>query len=550
MPPEAPNPNREFASVLVDELARHGVADAVVAPGSRSTPIALALAADARIRVQVRIDERSASFLALGLARGSGRPVPVLCTSGTAAAHFHAAALEADQSCVPLLLLTADRPPELRGAGANQTIDQLGIYGSAVRWWCDLGVPEDRPESMPYWRSVVSRAVAMSLGRLGAAAGPVHLNLPMREPLVITDDRPGYSYPLDGRADGAPWTAVPVVAPPSGSVIDAERGVVVAGDGLSMAHADAVVAFAEARGWPLIAEPHSNARHGRCALRAADVVLRDASFVDSHRPDLVVVVGRIGVSRMLGSWVASMPHLVVDPHGRWVDPSRTAATIAKTLPQCDGPPTDPSWLDAWVTASTAAAAAIDAEVDADPSALSEPQVARDVAATVPDGGALVVASSMPIRDLDLTMQPRTGLRVIANRGVSGIDGFVSTAVGVALTHDGPVVALAGDLSFVHDINGLIGSQDVDLTIVVLNNNGGGIFSLLPQAISVPEKTFETLFGTPHNLDLGAVCAAYGVHHELVKTRADLTITPAGRLRVLEVVTDRESNKSLHQSLAR
>jgi 2-succinyl-5-enolpyruvyl-6-hydroxy-3-cyclohexene-1-carboxylate synthase len=553
MLPEPVNAGHAFAIVLVDELARHGVRDAVLAPGSRSTPIALALAGDERVRLHVRIDERSAAFLALGLAKGSGRVVPVLCTSGTAAAHFLAAALEADQSQVPLLLLTADRPPELRGTGANQTVDQVGLYGGAVRWAADIGVPESRPDAVAYWRSVVSRAALTARN-----GGPVHLNLPLREPLTPTDDGVGFAYPLDGRPDGEPWITDGSVGGGELSIdirdviADARRGVVVAGDGLDHADVNGVLDFAAARGWPVIAEPHSNARRGPCALRCTDAVISNDAFA----PDLVVVAGRIGLSRALLGFVGRNRSVAVDGRGRrWPDPTRTAAYVAHVPPAAlrdvGGKPADAEWLDAWRDASAAAGDAIDAVLDESPT-LTEPLVAREVVAAVPDDTALVVASSMPIRDLDLTMRPRDGIHVFANRGVSGIDGFVSTAVGIALVHKEKTVALAGDLSLLHDINGLLlrDGYPIDLTVVVVNNDGGGIFSLLPQA-DTHNDSFERLFGTPHGVDLAAVVTAYGATHRLVHDVAELRAAVGADgegIRVVEVRTDRAANADLHRRL--
>ena len=553
----ARNAGHAFALVLVDELVRHGVTDAVLAPGSRSTPVALALAGDARIRLHVRIDERSASYVALGLARASDRPVPVLCTSGTATAHFHGAAMEADQSRVPLLLLTADRPPELRGVGANQTVDQVGLYGSAVRWFVDVGVPEARAESVRYWRSLVSRAVATATGGSGGPAGPVHLNIPLREPLTPVDDGVGFPWSLDGRAGGAPWTAVARADEELPDqlrerIATSERGVLVAGDGLTTADVESVVRFAAESGWPLIAEPHSNARRGG-ALRAVDALLSHKGFVAGHRPDLVVVAGRAGLTRPMLGWLADQDHVVLDRDGTWADPTRSATAVHRAAPAAlAGSPAKGAagWADDWQRAATAAGQAIDDILDG-AQMLTEPRVARDVARLAPADGALVVASSMPIRDLDLTMHPRDDLHVVANRGVSGIDGFVSTAVGVALVHDRPTVALAGDLSLLHDVNGLLADPRPDLTLVVVNNDGGGIFSLLPQATGDDDATFERLFGTPHGVHLAQLSTAYGVGHRHVRTADDLATelgTRASGIRILEVRTDRTENAELHRRL--
>ena len=554
----APNASTAFATVLVDELVRHGVTDAVVAPGSRSTPLALAFSADDRVRVHVRIDERSAAFLAVGLIRGSDRPVPVVCTSGTATAHFHAAVLEADQSRLPLLVLTADRPPELRGVGANQTIDQVSLYGSSVRWSCDAGVPEARAESVRYWRSLVSRAVGTARGHSGGPAGPVHLNLPFREPLAPVDDGIGFPFALDGRADTMAWTSsgragTHVPADLARAVESASRGVLIAGDGLTAADVTALVEFAERSGWPVIAEPHSNARRPGIAVVGTDALLRDEDFRRRHTPDLVVVAGRVGLSRAVLGWLAEQPHVVVDRDGSWSDPNRSAAAVHRCDVSAFAELTGRAgteWLPGWRGAGELVAEAMDRILDASDE-LTEPRVARDLAAALPDGAALVTASSMPIRDLDLTMRPRNGLTVVANRGVSGIDGFVSTAQGFASASGAVTWALTGDLSLLHDVNGLAVDRPADVTYVVLNNNGGGIFSLLPQAGVVEPQTFERLFGTPHHVDLAAIAAAYGVNHTSAATASDLAHEMSKRpkgLSIVEVTTDRAANATLHNRL--
>ncbi len=559
---QAADAGQAFALVVIDELARHGVTDAVIAPGSRSTPLALAFAADDRIRLHVLIDERSAAFTAVGLARVTGGVVPALCASGTAAAHFHAAVLECDASRVPLMVLTADRPPELRGTGANQTLDQIKMYGAAVRHFAEIGVPESLPGAVGYWRSAVSAAVAAASGVLGPA-GPVHLNLALREPLVPTPDAPGFPYPLDGRAAGRPWTTADAMDRRLPDAIReritaARSGVVLAGDLPDPASGASVAAFAARLGWPLIAEPHSNARSGTAALVGADALLRDDQFVADHVPDLVVVCGRLGLSRAVLGWLGSTAAdvVVIDVYGAWWDPTRSAATVVAadvaSLADVDGTPSE-EWRADWLQAGNAVASAVDVELDA-VDQVTEPRLARDLAAALPHGALLTVASSMPIRDLDLTMRPREGLRIIANRGVSGIDGFVSTAVGAALGHaldqDGPAWALAGDLSLLHDVNGLLADPPPDLTFVVVNNDGGGIFSLLPQA-SAELPAFERVFGTPHGADLAKVVTGYGGSHQVITGVAELqaaVATPPKGLRVLEVRTDRAANAELHRQL--
>jgi 2-succinyl-5-enolpyruvyl-6-hydroxy-3-cyclohexene-1-carboxylate synthase len=574
------NPGGDFAVVLVDELVRHGVRHAVIAPGSRSTQVALALLRDGRITVHVRVDERSAAYLALGIAKaseGSDAIVPVLCTSGTATAHFHAAVMEADLSRVPLLVLTADRPPELHGIGSNQTVEQVGMYGGAVRWSFDVGVPENRPDSERYWRSVVSQAAAHLLGTTSGMPGPVHLNLALREPLTPpgarsrpaagdgngrSDEHDRYRADYLQKAGGARWKAS---APPRHGIprelarrlSRVRRGVVVAGDCFDIWGSSAA-RFAERVGWPLIAEPHSQERVGPLALRATDALLRDDAFTAAHRPDLVVVIGRVGLSRRLLDWLATVPHVVISADGGWWDVTRTAEAVfrceGRSLDDAEIVPADPQWAAAWLDASTRTAAAIDDLLDSSPT-LTEPRVARDVADLVPDSGALVVGSSMPIRDLDLVMRPRTrNVRIFANRGASGIDGFVSTAQGVAIGHpfDGPTVALCGDLSLLHDVNGLMPGPDArpDITYVVVNNNGGGIFSVLPQAEATDPAAFERLFGTPHGMSLERVAAAYDIDHTLARTAENLAaaLSSFGGVRMVEVRTDRADNAALHARL--
>ncbi|HWB72778.1 MAG TPA: 2-succinyl-5-enolpyruvyl-6-hydroxy-3-cyclohexene-1-carboxylic-acid synthase [Egibacteraceae bacterium] len=564
----APNTGQALATVLVDELARCGLTDACLAPGSRSAPLALAFESHPGVRVHVRIDERSAAFLALGLARGSRRPVAVVSTSGTAAVNLHPAVVEADAARVGLLALTADRPPELRGTGANQTIDQLGLYGSAVRWFADVGVAEARAGAASYWRSLSARAWAQARGAAGPA-GPVHLNLAFREPLVGADGA-GFDQPLEGRPDGAPWTAcLPGPRPPSDAdlawltqrVQASPRGLLVAGD--LDTDPEPLLELAAVAAWPVLAEPQSGARAGEAAVSTYDLLLRDDAFAAAHRPDLVVTVGRVGLSKaLLGRLAPDVTQVLVDRDGAWLDPPRAASRVvvadpslvADAVAKAIRPREDSAWQRSWRHAEQRVRAAVDALLERD-DAPSEVRAARDLAALLPDGSALVVASSLPVRHLNVAMRPRRGLRVLANRGASGIDGFVSTAVGVALAHDGPTFALAGDLSLLHDQNGLLagpGEAPADLVVVVLNNDGGGVFSLLPQA-SLP--AFERLFATPHGVDLAALAAATGCGHRRLERAGDLPAAlgaarAARGIQVVEVRTERAATAALLGRLAR
>jgi 2-succinyl-5-enolpyruvyl-6-hydroxy-3-cyclohexene-1-carboxylate synthase len=582
------NPSTAFGVVVVDELVRCGLREAVIAPGSRSAPLALALfghasaAGRAGLRLHVRIDERSAAFLALGLAKASRRPVALVCTSGTAAAHFHAAIIEADEAGVPLVVLTADRPPELRGTGANQTIDQLKLYGGAVRWFCEAGVPEKRPGMAAYWRSLTCHAWAMASGEAGGFPGPVHVNVPFREPLVPdAPDAAGgaggagpapWPEPLDGRPDGAPWTFHPAASGPSGGAFTrspgdgplaldwTERGVVVCGDGDY--DPGPLLGLAEAAGWPVLAEPSSNARHGPNALPAYGYLLDSPAFIAEHRPDVIVSAGRPGLSRGQQAFLRGAPGPVPPRHvvlaqgpGRWADPARTATDVTGgiTLSGRPGPGLDSAWLAGWQRAGAAARRAADAILDAD-EALTEPRLARDLAAALPSGALLWAGSSLPVRDLDQQMPPRAGLRVLASRGTSGIDGLVSSAIGAALAHQaaggGPAVALLGDLAFLHDAAGLMlgpSEPSPDLCLVVVNNDGGGIFSTLEQA-AFPDS-FERLFGTPHGTDLGLLARAAGLPHVLLDKAAGLADALRGDgLRVVEVHTDRAAGAELRERL--
>lgn len=569
----APNPSTALARVLADELARGGVRHAVLAPGSRSTALALALDRHEGLRLHVEIDERSAGFLALGTARASGRPGVVVTTSGTATANLHPAVLEADADRVPLIVLTADRPPELRDTGANQTVDQIHLYGGAVRWFCEVGAASDLPGSNAYWRSVASRAVTTAAGRIGPA-GPVHLNLAFREPTVpATDDgrtaAPGpFTHPLEGRPDGAPWTAVvpPRREPPADEVTRlaeriaaAPRGLVVVGG--RQVDPGPVLDLAAAAGWPVLAEALSGARRGPHALAAGHHLVASGAFAAGHRPALVLRAGRAVLSRELTDWLGpDVEQVLVDRDGAWLDPGRAVSrlVVADVGAVCGavagalGERGPSGWLEAWRAADRVAAAAITEVLEAEPRP-TEPRVARDVAAAVPDGGTLVVGSSMPVRDVDRFMQPRDDLRVVGNRGASGIDGLVSTALGAALAGPGPTVALAGDLSLLHDANGFLLRADggsPDCVVVVVDNDGGGIFHLLPQ---VREPGFERLFGTPHGREPARLAALHDLDHRLVERADDLApavreAVARGGVRLLEVRTDRRENAALHRRI--
>ena len=565
----APNPSTAMARVLVDEWVRCGVTDVVVAPGSRSTALVFAVADREDLRLHVQIDERSAGFLAVGIGRATGRPAVVVTTSGTATANLHPAVAEADRSGVPLLAVTADRPPELRDTDANQTMRQVGLYGAAVRWQADLGVAEDRADAVAYWRSTAARSVAEAAG-MGRAPGPVHLNAPFREPTVPLDDdgrsaASPFSHPLDGRADGAAWVDV-LVAP---RLVDpariervagrmaGRRGIIIAGEGAG--EADAVHALGGALGWPVLATALSGVRDRAGVVSTYHHLLASRPWAAEHAPEVVLRLGRVGPSKQVMRLLAhEVQQFAVLPDARWSDPERSTtdllvgdpSEVCRRLAAATAEPAPDGWRESWEGADGRARRAIN-DVFAGSDALSEPQVAFATAIAVPRPSSLVVASSMPVRDLDAFMPPRPDLAVYGNRGVSGIDGFVSTTLGVALAHDGPTTALAGDLSLLHDGNGFLldaGADVGDVTFVVLNNDGGGIFHFLPQA-RYPDR-LERLFATPHGRDLATLAAFHGVEHHLVDAADELEQLVAGPsgIRIVEVRTDRTENVTLHEQL--
>jgi 2-succinyl-5-enolpyruvyl-6-hydroxy-3-cyclohexene-1-carboxylate synthase len=539
------NPSTALATVLIDELVRCGVRHAVLCPGSRNAPLSFALHAaeqTGRLVLHVRIDERSAAFLALGLALRSGLPVPVVCTSGTAAANLHPAVLEAHHAGVPLLALTADRPLELVGAGANQTVRQTGLFGTAVRAAPSLAVPSDCDQhcnQQAHWRSTVDRAVAAAHGALGGGPGPVHLNVPLREPLV-PDWPPALTSALTGRPGGRPWTAVPVAAPVRAEVeLDlGRRTLVVAGHGAPPAP----------RGLPLVAEP--TAPDWPDGLAAGPWLL-GCPVLETMRPEQVLVLGRPTLHRSAQQLLAdpTVALTVLTDRPEWTDVAGTAAAVGTAL-RCVGSP-DPDWLQRWQQLDARAAAAVSALVQGHPRATGL-GVARQLVAALPADALLVLGSSNPIRDVSLAARPRRGLSVLANRGVAGIDGTIATATGAALAHGGPGYAFLGDLTFLHDTNGLLaGPEELrpDLTVVVTNDDGGGIFALLEQGAPEYAGVFERVFGTPHGTDLAALCAAHHVPHVRVPVQELAEVLdPVPGLRVVEVRTERDGLRALHNQI--
>lgn len=516
---------------LVDGLVDGGVAHASLSPGSRSTPLALALARDPRVQVHVHLDERSGSFFALGIAKATGRPAIVACTSGTAAAELLPAVVEASQSRLPLLVVTADRPPRVRGTGANQTIVQPDLYGGYVHASFDLPVPSTAGQEA-WWRQAAHEALqAMAADPVG----PVHLNCPFEEPLS-----PSIAAPAPAGGEPIPWASRPPAeldpdeADRLIGLVSGARGAVVFG-GLP-GHLSGDGGFwSELLGWPVLAEPTSGARRPGSSLAAGQALIA-SSWAEAHRPEVVIQFGAYPTSRATQRVVAAAEQLVVAD--RWhldPDPDRLAtwrlAVDAEALPHAlarhpivqgrvgialtsEHPddtedlwsgridPAPAGWHDGWHEADSRTRTAMDALMDGWEEPF-EPRIARDVAAWLPDGAVLFGGNSTPVRDLDLAMRPRERITVMANRGASGIDGLVSTALGVSAARRGPTVALLGDLSFLHDAGAILWNarRGIDLTVVVVNNGGGQLFSLLPQR-ELPEH--RELFVTPHEVDIGGL----------------------------------------------
>lgn len=549
------NPATAQAWVIVDELVRCGVEHVVLCPGSRNAPLSMALfeaAETGRLTLHVRIDERAAAYLALGLTRGSGRPAAVVCTSGTAAANLHPAVLEAAHAGVGFLALTADRPPELLGIGANQTIDQRGLFGPAATTVA-FPVAERREGQAKVWRALVCRATATA-----EHGHPVQVNVPFREPLVPTFEPP-WPDSLDGRSDGRRWTvSAPPPLPRGGMDFTLPaRTLMVIGSGRAD-RAVAAASVAQSARWPVLAEPTARAAAlsgGAIVLRHGSLLLTSGELPESLRPDAVVVVGRPTLSRGVSRLLAETTVFAIDDVPGWADAQHVVSQARCWLDLGDLgliESIDAEWLPSWRQADVSAQTAVDKLLSEQewPTGL---QLAAELVTALPSGANLFVGSSNPIRDVDLVAEPRSDIAVYANRGVSGIDGNVSTAAGIALSSNGPTYALVGDVTFLHDLNALLvgpPEQRPDLTVVVLNDNGGGIFSLLEQGAAEHRPSFERVFGTPHSADLPTLCTALNVPHTVVTDRATLysAVAPAPGLRVVEVRADRAVLRELHARL--
>ncbi len=559
------NDTYTLLNAFVDELARCGMRDACTSPGSRCTPLVLSLARERRLRCHSHIDERCAGFFALGAAKASGLPVAVACTSGTAVAELLPAVVEAHEARVPLIVLSADRPPELRDVGAGQTIDQLKIFGGFAKWFFEVGNHEADAERVRWMRTLACRAYWTALeGRPGV----VHLNFPLREPLVCEQPVPA--------AGGARPDAHPLLTRSRSRVLASEderspemafsgcrRGVVVAGRHERTPLGEAAAGFCERTGWPLLADPLSGARRGEAAVAHYDALLRDPAFAAANRPDIVLRVGDLPTSKPLRSWLAGMrdvPQAVLDAEGARQDPDVTlcrdfALEPAATLATLRAPSAERDWLAGWRSADERAAEAILGTLAA--SGLSEPAVAAELGVLLPEHATLFVASSMPVRDIETFWPVRADPpRVLCNRGANGIDGTVSSAFGAAAASRAPTVLLIGDVALAHDLSALLAARrlDLKLTIVLLDNEGGGIFDFLPVAGAGTERSIYTEhIATPTSLDFARAAALYGLGHETVADVAGLRAAleralAAPESSIVEARTRRDANVALHREV--
>ncbi len=555
--------NRTYAPIeaMLDELARCGVEHAVACPGSRNAPILLSLAAESRIRTWSVLDERSAGFLALGIAKTSGRPVVLTCTSGTAAANFLPAIAEARESRVPLIVLTADRPPELREVGAGQSIDQVKLYGSAAKWFVEVGNLEPGRESALHHRALACRAWATAAG---GRPGVVHLNLPLREPLAPVEEELD-AETWQGRADGQPWVTLDeyppsLVDPPdlAEELAQVGRGAIVCGAGGGEVRTSAAW-VARLLGWPLLAEPTSGARcgdHDRSQVIAHyDALLRAPAWAAAHRPELVLRIGDTPTSKSLRTLLSETRQVLVDPYAGWHEPTRAAERVLVADPDAlcrevgatlqRMPPPNRDWLDSWLGADALVPPALTAQPDP-----FEPKVYAALAEALPDDALVWVSSSMPIRDVE-TFFPSTKkpIHFLSNRGANGIDGVVSSALGAAAASDGHVYLLIGELALLHDVGALLAARrlGLELTIVCVNNGGGGIFDFLPVAEHADAEAYERLVATPSGIDLGQLAHGIGLRHVLGATPEELRAAIA-EPGLVEVRTDRALSVERHREL--
>jgi len=555
-----------YVAAFVEQLAHMGIQQVVVSPGSRSTPLAMIMAEHPALNIHVHIDERSAAFFALGIAKVSGKPVALVCTSGTAVANYYPAIVEAYYARVPLVVITADRPHELRDVGAPQAIDQLHMYGSYVKWFVDMALPEGSEQMIRYAEMVAARAVCVASS---VPKGPVHINVPLREPLVPKINEPLFSSSSSARAvyKGSKHLSEDMIDELYEQLHNVEKGVIVCGDLHVEGFSEAVVQLAEALQYPILADPLSSLRTGvhekRFIIESYDAMLKCESFMKRFAPDVVIRFGAMPVSKSLYIWLQhhkQTKQIVVDEAAQWRDPTLSLHTLVEAnevqfcyqlAERASTANRSSQWVNEWKKMNEQAKRILlQAKEEED---MFEGKVFIELCELLPDGATLFVGNSMPIRDADtFFMSSNKRIRLLANRGANGIDGVVSSALGASYVAQ-PLVLVIGDLSFYHDVNGLLAAklQKLHATIIVLNNNGGGIFSFLPQANE--RKHFERLFGTPTHLSFHHVVDMYDGHYEKVETwehfRQALTNAFSREtLNVIEVPSSREYNVKIHQKL--
>jgi 2-succinyl-5-enolpyruvyl-6-hydroxy-3-cyclohexene-1-carboxylate synthase len=594
---DALGPNNQtyiYVNAFVDELQRAGIRHVIICPGSRSTPLALAMAEQPALRIWMHIDERSAAFFGLGMAKHLGLPVALLCTSGTAAANFMPAIVEAKVSHIPLLVLTADRPPELRDCGASQAIDQHKLYGTHVKWFAEVALPEATNDALRYIRTLANRATALTQA---VPVGPVHLNFPFREPLtpepqanpaLPADQKWRDHFAWQGRMDNEPYVRVgdaPQTFAPKATieylvekVNDTSDGLIIVGPLDNPALAEPLIALAQRLGYPILADPLSQLRCGphdhSYIVTAYDALLHCANFTHIMNPRFILRFGAMPTSKMLLLYLQHYhycPQVVINGHGSWEEPTQLADMLIHVDPvafcqdflrmvdsyvdrDASHEASSP-WLSTWQQRDQLARETLGVKL-AEFELLCEGRVFSELANLLPDGANLFVGNSMPVRDLDsFFWGSQHNVHILGNRGVSGIDGVISTALGISATSgkDKPTVLVIGDLSFFHDLNGLLAARlhQLNLTIVLVNNDGGGIFSFLPQA-AYPQH-FEQLFGTPTGLDFRPVVQMYGGQFRRIATwrefrQAMMDSLTSGGLQVVEVPTERAKNAEMHRQL--
>ena len=559
-----------FVGAFVDELVKSGVEEVVVSPGSRSTPMAIMMAEHPHLKITVLIDERSASFYALGLAKTSKKPVAILCTSGTAATNYYPAIVEAHYSRIPLIVITADRPHELRDVGAPQAIDQIKMYGNYVKWFVEMSLPSCDKKLIQYVRTIAARATGTSIS---SPSGPVHLNFPFRDPLVPDLHLPNLWTHENGsecsimETKMGRYTISEVEAQKFATMFSSkQKGIIVCGEmNCNTDYRNEVVELSKQLKYPILADPLSQMRSGlhdtESIIESYDALYKNEELVSQLKPEVIIRFGAMPVSKFLTQYIqkANCIQIVIDGDGGWRDPTLEAThmvhcdekTFCEMVIEHIDEKMDNSWLQQHQKINTQAKDILVRHLDDVP--LFEGKVITELQSLLPHNAALFVGNSMPIRDVDTFFYcDNKNITILANRGANGIDGIISTAMAASNAFD-QLVLVIGDLSFYHDMNGLLASKllNLNITIILVNNNGGGIFSFLPQ--SKIEQHFETLFGTPLHMDFAHAVKLYDGSYDKVETWSqfqDCVIRSFSQngLHVIEVPTNRVENEQLHRKM--